>query len=361
MIDSQIKTKVITGYSIILFLMVCVSIIAYNSIKSLNETSKWVQHTHKVIDTGNDVSTSMLNMETGKRGFLITGDESYLEPYHTGFKNFELYINEGLILTSDNPAQIARWNVIKVLKTKWLMESAEPEIKLRKEVNKGDIAISSFKKISARILGKKLFDEIRTKLNVLNEKANKSDALQTLLLQTTLSLVNMETGQRGFLLTGNESSLAPYIQGEKDLIQYLADLSKTLSESSIEPNAIKSMSEQSIGLNDIESVLHSVIQWKTMVADVEIEARREMNNYKYTIDDITLMLSKGIGKGYMDSIRVVLDDIIKEEESLLNKRLMSQENSVNFATNFTLVGTILALIFGIVIAVLLDVALSVRL
>ena len=341
MIDSQIKTKVITGYSIILFLMVCVSTIAYNSIKSLNETSKWVQHTYKVIETGNAVGTSMLNMETGKRGYLITGEESYLEPYYIGFKNFERHINEGPILTSDNPAQIVRWNKIKVLKEKWLIESVEPGIKLRKEVNKGDIAISSFKKISGKISGKELFDDIRTKLSVLSEKANKNEVLQSIILQTTLSLVNMETGQRGFLLTGSESSLDPYIQGEKDLIKSLADLSKTLSESSIE-------------LNDIESVLHSVIKWKTDVADVEIEARREMNKYKYTLDDITLMLSQGIGKGYMDMIRIVLNDIIKEEESLLSKRMSNQENSARFSTNFTLFGTILALAFGVTIAVIIS-------
>ncbi len=86
--ELSIKSKVIIGYIIILLLMVTVSTIAYNNIKALIQTSHWVEHTHKVISTANRVGMSMIDMETGQRGFLVTGDDSYLEPYKEGLNKF---------------------------------------------------------------------------------------------------------------------------------------------------------------------------------------------------------------------------------------------------------------------------------
>ncbi len=81
--------KLAVGYGLILVLMIVVSAVAYKGIKSLIYTTGWVEHTHEVIRVGENVSVSMVDMETGLRGFMVTGDENYLEPYHNGNKNFD--------------------------------------------------------------------------------------------------------------------------------------------------------------------------------------------------------------------------------------------------------------------------------
>jgi len=337
----NIKTKVIAGYIIILLLMVAVSTIAYKSIKSLMQTSYWVEHTHQVIEVGNHVSMSMIDMETGKRGFLITGIDSYLGPYNDGLKNFDKYINEGLSLTIDNKEQIKRWQAVKKIKENWVLQSAIPEIELRKEVNKGDVAIANFKKFATRTLGKELFDDIRERLNNLKKKSEGDNTFQTHVTHTTLALVNMETGQRGFLLSGKESSLKPYVEGEKEFQYQLNYLYNA---------AIKSENLQS----EIHAVEDAVKVWKTSVSEVEINARRLMNNYKYTIDDISEVMSSGIGKTYMDEIRMRVNRIIEEEKNLLVKRTNVQVESANFVLLFTVIGTLLALMVGLIVAVVVS-------
>ena len=339
--DMKIKTKIILGYAVVLFLMVTVSTIAYNSVKSLIQSSGWVEHTHNVIETGDHVGASMVDMETGKRGFLVTGIDGYLDPYNNGIVTFDKYIAKGAKLTSDNPTQVARWNKVKDLKERWVEESAKPEIKLRREVSKGDTAISHFKTISARTLGKELFDGIRSKLAVLEQKAGNNAKAQALITSTTLALVNMETGQRGFLLSGKEGSLDPYIGGAKDLVTQLDKLSKSSAGTSITPK-------------DILSVKKAVNAWKDKVANVEIEARRAMNQYKHTIDDISVAMSTGKGKLYMDEIRATLKTIIDGERVLMKQRLRDQESTASFAENFTLFGTLFALIVGALIAFIIS-------
>jgi len=46
-----------------------------------------------------------LNTETGARGFLITGDPAYLEPYNSGKEETLSHLRRVKELTADNPTQ----------------------------------------------------------------------------------------------------------------------------------------------------------------------------------------------------------------------------------------------------------------
>ena len=334
----KISTKIGAGYALTLLLMVGGSTIAYDSIKSLIQSSKGVEHTRQVIEAGENVRTSMADMETGKRGFLVTGIDGYLEPYNNGKKLFYNFIDEGSKLSSDNPTQVKRWSEIKSLQEKWVLESAVPEIQLRREVSKGEEAIINFKNISARTLGNELFSDIRKKLALLENKAGSNIKAKAIITSTTLALVNMETGQRGFLLNGKEASLEPYIKGEEDLIEQLDYLEIISSGINIKEE-------------DIQSVKNAVQDWKNRVAEVEIDARKKMNKYDITIDDISKAMADGKGKFYRDTIRTKLNEIIVAEKTLMTHRLKAQEETADLATTFTLFGTIFALIAGALIAV----------
>jgi len=327
--------KLSFGYGIVLFLMLIVSVVTYNGIHGLIKSTGWVEHTHKVIAVGNRISASMVDMETGLRGFMVTGDKNYLDPYFSGNKTFDKLIQEAPQLTNDNQTQVARWKEVEQLKKEWINKWAKPEIAKREEIAKGTASISRFKQISSRTLGKELFDGIRTKLAKLN-KLIPSTNLQSqhLLTKTTLALVNMETGQRGFLLSGQESSLEPYINGKKDLVKYLNQLKNSTSGIS----------------TSIQAVENAVNDWQNKVANIEINARRDMNKYKLTLDDLIQDMSKGIGKKYMDTIREKLNIIIHAEEEMIITRTKDQEDQANFTILFTEIGTIIAILFGICIA-----------
>lgn len=331
--NMKLKIKLSGGFVVILALMTIISVIVFFSIQSLITSSKWVNHTHKVIRVAESVGAAMVDMETGQRGFMVAGKDEYLEPFTAGKIRFDKLIKEGAELTSDNPNQTDRWKAVASLEARWLAEAANLEIAARREVTKGAEATSHFKKISSRTVGKDIFDSIRAALAVLDRKFSGNAQGKFLVTATTLALVNMETGQRGFLLSGKEASLEPYINGSKSLTKHLRQLRSIAAANGVSNS-------------DIQLVQNRVNDWKEKAANPEIEARREMNKHKMTIDDAALMMQNGPGKKIMDTLRAKLNEIISEEEVLIDVRGDEQESTAIFAESISIIGTLIAILIG---------------
>jgi len=74
----------------------------------LLSSEDWVQHTLQVINQVELIMSSAKDAETGNRGFLITGEDAYLEPYTAALKELPAEIDGFTRLTVDNPSQQAR-------------------------------------------------------------------------------------------------------------------------------------------------------------------------------------------------------------------------------------------------------------
>lgn len=72
------------GFGVSLLLLLISSIASYQSIKNLISSSDQVKHTNNVISLLEGVMSSLVNAETGQRGYLLTGKENYLTPYNLG-------------------------------------------------------------------------------------------------------------------------------------------------------------------------------------------------------------------------------------------------------------------------------------
>ena len=337
--NMKLGKKIYAGYIIILILMTSVSVVVYSSITSIIDASKWVNHTYVVIRTGEDVAGAMVDMETGQRGFMVTGIDEYLEPYNDGNTRFDRLIKKGQELTSDNPVQIKRWKEVAGLKAQWLQEVAQPEIETRRQVSLGASATANFKTISARTVGKDIFDGIRGVLANLEAKFLQASSTQGAHLITllTLDLVNMETGQRGFLLTGKEESLEPYNGGQISFQQNIEKLGSVMKGTTV-------TREETIELQS------RVNDWLSQAAQPEIDARREMNRFSTSIDDIAIMMEQGKGKLLMDTIRAQIIEIVAEEEKLIIVRGDQQTVSSAIGIGVTIIGTLIAIAISSAIA-----------
>lgn len=125
-----------------------VSLIMY-----LLSTIQWVEHTDRVINNANEAVKLTVDLETGMRGFLLSGDDKFLEPYETAKPRIEVVLNTLLELTADNPAQTDRLHRLQALQDEWATY-AQTMIDLQR--NSGDYrsAVKAGK-------GKRLTDEIR--------------------------------------------------------------------------------------------------------------------------------------------------------------------------------------------------------
>ena len=100
--------KIAAGFALAFLLLAIIGGVAYRSISVLANTSQLVTHTHQVLEHIAEVLSLVKDAETGQRGYIITGDEAFLEPYQAGTSGVHAVVKELRELTADNPNQQKR-------------------------------------------------------------------------------------------------------------------------------------------------------------------------------------------------------------------------------------------------------------
>ncbi|OJY16830.1 MAG: histidine kinase [Myxococcales bacterium 68-20] len=106
--------KLGVGFGLTVLMLLFVGAVAYRSIDALIENNKRVTHTHVVLDKIATTLSLVKDAETGQRGFTITGDLAFLEPYEVAVGAIPTEIAELRRLTADNPRQRSRIDELEV-------------------------------------------------------------------------------------------------------------------------------------------------------------------------------------------------------------------------------------------------------
>lgn len=126
--------RIILGYLLIIVLIIFLTIMNYNSNKELISSTKWVDHTHEAIKKGNLLVLALVNMETGHRGFMITGKDNFLEPYNQGLVDFKEIMADAQKHVNDNDEQVLLLKAIEKQAYLWIKDVVKPAQKLRRSV-----------------------------------------------------------------------------------------------------------------------------------------------------------------------------------------------------------------------------------
>lgn len=88
-------------------------------INYLLSAMQWVEHTDRVIGNANEAVKLSIDMETGMRGFLITGDERFLDPYEVAKPRILGSLQSLRGMVEDNPQQVDRIDRLIALQQAW--------------------------------------------------------------------------------------------------------------------------------------------------------------------------------------------------------------------------------------------------
>lgn len=114
---------------------------------------KWVTDTDETLRYANEAFKLTIDLETGMRGFLITGEESFLEPYEAAKPKISEELELMRQKVAGSPRQLDRLKKIVSLQTQW-DAFAQEMFELRRRNLDYRVAISSAR-------GKSLTDAIR--------------------------------------------------------------------------------------------------------------------------------------------------------------------------------------------------------
>ncbi|QBR03226.1 methyl-accepting chemotaxis protein [Paraburkholderia pallida] len=182
-----IAVKLYSAFGLVVSVLVILGVVFYSFFTSVTEANKWNIHTWQVIDETRGLTESLVNMETGLRGYAIVGDTTMLEPYEKGTDAFRQHLAQARSLTSDNAKQQERLNRLEAQEASWASSFAADLLSRRKAVNANqltlDALIGGFKQDS----GKAQMDAMRATIqeiagneaSLLTVRAAEVESLQT--------------------------------------------------------------------------------------------------------------------------------------------------------------------------------------
>lgn len=88
-----------------LFLLVCVFFVSYQTMIEIIEAGKTERHVFQVQAKLNDIRNPLKDAEVGHRGFLLSGEESYLKKYSIASRNLQKQVPQLAFLLKENSEQ----------------------------------------------------------------------------------------------------------------------------------------------------------------------------------------------------------------------------------------------------------------
>lgn len=188
--------QITVGLGVTLVLILANAVVSYRNTLKLFENEQWVSHTYQVLTELEATLSTLKDAETGQRGYLITGEEQYLQPYQSAIAQINTRIKSLKQLTADNPQQQQRILSLEgaiALK----LSDLEQKIKLRREQG-----FEASQQVVRTNRGKQIMDDIRQQIadmkdienqllvsRIKESKASLQRTILTFTLATFVSLV----------------------------------------------------------------------------------------------------------------------------------------------------------------------------
>jgi len=165
MFQRSIGGSILWGYVLILaLLLLVVGVQSVYRTQVIEKFHSLIVNEEPTITNAQELLRLVVDMETGERGFVITGKDLSLQPYNAGLREFDrIYAIEQALVAGD-PRQTALLQDVARLKSQWLSQAAGPEIALRRAVSAGTATLQDVIALVSLGRGKAIVDTIRARV-----------------------------------------------------------------------------------------------------------------------------------------------------------------------------------------------------
>ncbi|MEK7435150.1 MAG: response regulator, partial [Cyanobacteriota bacterium] len=149
-----LNQKILSGFIVCTIILLIISILSFRNSEKVIDSNQWVNHTYEVLNEFEKILLSSVYIQSGTRGFVITGKDDFLEPYDIGISQITSTLDNVQKLTIDNSEE--QKNIEEIKKQAKLLIKFNSEII---EIRKKDF--EKAKELVFLGTGKELGDELR--------------------------------------------------------------------------------------------------------------------------------------------------------------------------------------------------------
>jgi len=120
LIDAKRFQKLLNeAVSLPLVLVLAMSVVLIGLLANLSSARWWVEHSDQVIRSSAELEITLIEAQSGLRGYLLRNDEGLLVPYHRAQRLYAQRLAYIRKMTTDNPVQLTRIEQIMTLTQQW--------------------------------------------------------------------------------------------------------------------------------------------------------------------------------------------------------------------------------------------------
>jgi signal transduction histidine kinase len=169
----KISTRIFIGYALVLLIFAVVTFVNYRLTREVNENTEWLRTSEQVIRTSAQLHRGIIDMENAFRGYLLTGNDTILQPYYTGDTVVPRMFTDLRNLVKDAPFQEKKLDSIHSLYETWHDNFSTQMIAFKKEASTSMTDAREYNLILARELrkgvGKNITERIRRVFKEFND------------------------------------------------------------------------------------------------------------------------------------------------------------------------------------------------
>ncbi|KXX70921.1 CHASE3 domain-containing protein [Flammeovirga sp. SJP92] len=154
----NITTQILIGFAIVTISVIVSIYISHINSNKIIKSADWVVHTQEVLTQLGNIEALLVDLETGQRGYLITGKLEYLEPFINSKKVIYQELTSIRELTADNIRQTVKIDSLRLMVDKKIEEL---DLTIRLRTNYG---FEAAKEIVDNDSGKLFMDSIRIQM-----------------------------------------------------------------------------------------------------------------------------------------------------------------------------------------------------
>lgn len=291
-----INSKIMSGYLLIIMLIIIAFFLISKQFASLQADKDYIMgHDFKVNALSHQIENSVLEMVRGERGYIITGNENYLQPYLIAQSKWQDSFTELDQLVKDNPAQQEVLKEIKQNIDYWIENTGEPSINLKRQGNNDEI--SGYLEINQ---GRAEVESIRSMFNSfrkteLDGRQQRSDELNEDINLIVKGLVIL-----GLLVFGIAISISILVS--RSIVKTIQEVIGTIRDIATFSNTNELDLSRRIQLRSRDEIMELATATNGLLSNLELRDshQRRINNTIYSYQGMTNIA--GLSNAFISSI-----------------------------------------------------------
>ena len=304
----SLKTEIDLTFSIIIVVFFVLVYSTYNRAQMVNKSRAIVSHVTNVNDVLEEIMASTVDIETGARGYIITGEEAYLSAYNKSVENLTILIDS---LQKMNESDVLKLKELSTLEKLINSKKTISATMIEERREEGMIAAAAVVKTGR---GKELMDSIRTSI-LDNQKA----ALRSLGNTIQETDENVNARNNNFFLF----AFVTLILLAFSYYQIRKNAKMLLGEKRIQQELMDELTVQNRQLNEFASITSHNL--RSPAANISalistIEDDSDIEEYKSLFE----MLKK-VGQNLNDSLNQLMEVLHINRNKLIEKEQINFE------------------------------------